>query len=240
MKLCSYCSKEVHPDALECPNCGHPQHLWETEDENFSKSSLNEGYSSKSPCKAFMLCFFLGVFGIHRFYVGKILSGFLMFLTFGGVGIWVLIDLISIARNRFKDAKGLGFSDKLIFKKLFIFLTILYGLILTAIFIIVSTILYWYSTDSYKYYELFGISKHLVVYQVVSAEEAYYRTYHKYTTSYHDLENFGLHRYWRQYYYDEIKVFGNCYNFKIEDFKSTFDYGSCRPSGQGLMIFYKN
>ncbi|PDH37570.1 MAG: hypothetical protein CNF01_03765, partial [Halieaceae bacterium MED-G27] len=30
------------------------------------------------------LCFVLGVFGVHRFYCGKIMSGFLMVFTIGG------------------------------------------------------------------------------------------------------------------------------------------------------------
>jgi TM2 domain-containing membrane protein YozV len=40
---------------------------------------------------------FCEICGIHRFYVGKIGTGILMILTFGGFGIWVLVDLIMIA-----------------------------------------------------------------------------------------------------------------------------------------------
>ena len=52
-----------------------------------------EPVSHKSMVPAALLCFFLGTFGIHRFYVGKIIIGILMILTLGGLGIWVLIEL---------------------------------------------------------------------------------------------------------------------------------------------------
>lgn len=52
---------------------------------------------------ALLLCFFLGVLGVHRFYVGKVGTGILMLLTLGGFGIWVLVDLIMIAAGVFKD-----------------------------------------------------------------------------------------------------------------------------------------
>ncbi len=54
-----------------------------------------------------LLCFFLGTFGIHRFYVGKIGTGILMLLTLGGLGIWTLIDFVMIVVGSFKDSKGL-------------------------------------------------------------------------------------------------------------------------------------
>lgn len=50
-----------------------------------------------------LLCFFLGVFGIHRFYVGKIFTGILMLITGGGFGIWYLVDLVRMLMGRFTD-----------------------------------------------------------------------------------------------------------------------------------------
>lgn len=62
--------------------------------------------SEKGFVPALLLCFFLGTFGIHRFYVGKIGTGILMLLTLGGLGIWTLIDFIVIAVGSFRDKEG--------------------------------------------------------------------------------------------------------------------------------------
>jgi len=60
--------------------------------------------SPKSRLAAALLAFFLGAFGIHRFYVGKIGTGIAIIVTFGGFfGIWPLIDLIMILVGSFKD-----------------------------------------------------------------------------------------------------------------------------------------
>jgi hypothetical protein len=45
----------------------------------------------------------LGVFGAHRFYVGKVGTGILQLCTFGGLGLWWLYDLILIAAGEFRD-----------------------------------------------------------------------------------------------------------------------------------------
>jgi TM2 domain-containing membrane protein YozV len=54
----------------------------------------------------FLLCFFLGVFGVHRFYAGKIGTGILQLVTLGGFGIWAYIDLIFIIIGAFTDKDG--------------------------------------------------------------------------------------------------------------------------------------
>jgi TM2 domain-containing membrane protein YozV len=64
-----------------------------------------EDISPKSRLVAVLLCFFLGVFGAHRFYVGKIGTGILQILTLGGIGIWALIDLIMVTLGSFRDAE---------------------------------------------------------------------------------------------------------------------------------------
>ena len=63
--------------------------------------------SEKGFVPTVLLCFFLGVFGVHRFYVGKIGTGILMLLTLGGLGIWSLVDFIIIVCGNFKDKHGL-------------------------------------------------------------------------------------------------------------------------------------
>ncbi|WP_439134904.1 TM2 domain-containing protein [Pseudomaricurvus sp.] len=62
--------------------------------------------SDKKILPAFLLCFFLGILGLHRFYVGKIGTGVLQIFTLGGLGIWAFIDLIIIAVGSFKDKEG--------------------------------------------------------------------------------------------------------------------------------------
>jgi TM2 domain-containing membrane protein YozV len=63
--------------------------------------------SDKSRGIAFILALVLGVFGAHRFYVGKIGTGILMVITVGGLGIWYLYDVVMVASGEFRDADGL-------------------------------------------------------------------------------------------------------------------------------------
>lgn len=46
----------------------------------------------------------IGVFGAHRFYVGKVATGILQLCTFGGLGLWWLYDMILITAGSFRDA----------------------------------------------------------------------------------------------------------------------------------------
>lgn len=66
-------------------------------------------YAQKSKVLALVFailpCFFwLG--GIHRFYTGHIGTGFLQLITLGGLGIWQIIDILSILGGTFRDGNG--------------------------------------------------------------------------------------------------------------------------------------
>ena len=62
--------------------------------------------SEKGFVPTLLLCILLGSLGVHRFYVGKVGTGLLQLFTAGGLGFWVLYDLIMIATSNFKDKEG--------------------------------------------------------------------------------------------------------------------------------------
>lgn len=62
--------------------------------------------SEKSKPVALGLCVFLGFFGAHRFYVGKVGTGILWIFTVGGFGFGWVYDLVMICCNKFTDKSG--------------------------------------------------------------------------------------------------------------------------------------
>ncbi len=62
--------------------------------------------SPRSRTVALLLAGFLGVFGAHRFYVGKTNTAVLQLITLGGLGLWWLADLIIVAAGAFRDSEG--------------------------------------------------------------------------------------------------------------------------------------
>jgi class 3 adenylate cyclase len=82
---------------------------WRLVDSGISLTKSTEERSSISARKrliAAILAFFFGVFGAHRFYAGKIVTGFAQIFTIGGLGIWCFIDFLIILFGEFTDADG--------------------------------------------------------------------------------------------------------------------------------------
>ncbi len=65
-----------------------------------------EEISPKSRLAVALFAWFLGGFGAHRFYLGKIGTAILMIVTLGGLGIWSLVDFIMAVAGVMKDKEG--------------------------------------------------------------------------------------------------------------------------------------
>jgi hypothetical protein len=116
MVYCRHCGVEIAETDKFCAKCGKPQQAAAAPDPVTAQLEAQvladagfprAGESPKLILPAFLLCFLLGCFGAHRFYVGKIGTGILMIVTFGGLGIWWMVDLIMIILGSFKDSDGL-------------------------------------------------------------------------------------------------------------------------------------
>lgn len=99
-KFCSKCGKEIHDEADVCIHCG-----CSVIKKSTSSNILDTG-GEKSGMVALILCFFLGIFGVHRFYSGHIGIGVIQFFTGGGCGIWALVDFIIILMGNYTDSEG--------------------------------------------------------------------------------------------------------------------------------------
>jgi Tfp pilus assembly protein PilE len=129
------------------------------------------------------LCFFLGWLGVHRFYLGKILTGVLMILTLGGLGIWTLVDFVISIFGNYTDSNGL-YVDKRCNKGLAIAL-----LVLVALSPVILGILAAIAIPQYARYAAGARDNaaESAYHSVITAEEAYYAMNNRYTSDYDEL-----------------------------------------------------
>ncbi len=100
-KICKYCNEEIPRDAIFCTNCGSKlvSRNYPSNNKQNARSKQRvrlEGVRYCNKWVSLLLCLFLGMFGAHKFYEGKIISGIAYMLTSGLFGIGWIIDILKI------------------------------------------------------------------------------------------------------------------------------------------------
>ena len=111
-KFCKFCGKTISADAVICTHCGRQvESLQNTQSPVIINNSASSSASSSSTamptintsntrkCNKWVslaLCGFLGYFGAHKFYEGKMGTGLLYMCTAGGFLIGMIIDFFNI------------------------------------------------------------------------------------------------------------------------------------------------
>ncbi|HNX25486.1 MAG TPA: TM2 domain-containing protein [Spirochaetota bacterium] len=101
---CHKCGKENLSDAKYCQSCGI---LLVNNPGNAASGGTVSAAPQRELIVALILSIFFGQIGVDRFYLGYVGLGLLKLFTFGGCGIWWLVDIILIATRKLADSDGI-------------------------------------------------------------------------------------------------------------------------------------
>lgn len=107
-KYCQHCGGLIDEQCVVCPKCGVQVAQLKAEqptivinnsntNTNINRNTIGGYYGRpKNKMVALILCIFLGVLGVHKFYEGKIGMGILYMVTCGLFCIGWVIDIFAI------------------------------------------------------------------------------------------------------------------------------------------------
>ena len=113
-KFCKECGQKIAKKAVICPHCGcqvedmakseaAPQIVINNSNQNSNQNTnqnVNAGFVPGARLRnkwvSLFLCVFLGYFGAHKFYEGKMVAGLLYMFTMGFFFIGIVLDFLSL------------------------------------------------------------------------------------------------------------------------------------------------